>query len=673
MKLKYINLSVATALLAMGAVVGCTPDDPDMPSVSYQPADLVAGAAFSVTPDAQNGNIIHYKALVPTNVTPCWVLPNGASSQAREVTLERPFAGTDSLLFGVVTPGGPVYGEWYKYQVELNDFSMLSNPMWSYLAGGVGKTKRWVPVDKSYGVGQTAGPVTYCNPTDVMNDQTNKTDLALNAWTPNWDPGIQSWLIPLEDPYMESYMEFGLDAEKGCTYTVCRKSTDEEQAYTKTGTFSFNIDDEKHPLISFNGGTSLLHQSGFDKAGFPNWTTDLKIVTLTDYCLQVAIWRTADSGDGEWWLIWSFVPEDVRNGIVEIPVEELPIAAEDAKAIEDQNLLENLFTVVTDDATYKEASSVTYLFNEDQPYGFYWWNGASAAWEKEAADNYGQRAYYPEAHGATADFALILNSNGKFEEENSGLAGFYTIDGNTLNFFSDEALTSPAYLTFFTTDQSEFVTNYVEVVKADPNNNEFFFALPESQNAKGVTTKYCYANLAQKSIASAPTGPTVISVLDPEALLEVTWVENNSLRIPINHGGTKSICKDASKLKLKKGQTLKLTFKVEGIKWAEGAKPRCAFCANEFIGTWEPNCFAADYKWAADLNTDGSETTVILTNETDSKADLSGSNEYFDLSLQLSDMIDADAYANYADGGFDNMYQAARADATITVTSLTIE
>ena len=36
-------------------------------------------------------------------------------------------------------------------------------------------------------------------------------------------------------------------------------------------------------------------------------------------------------------------------------------------------------------------------------------------------------------------------------------------------------------------------------------------------------------------------------------------------------------------------------------------------------------------------------------------------------------MIDADAYANYADGGFDNMYQAARADATITVTSLTIE
>ena len=58
MKLKYINLSVATALLAMGAVVGCTPDDPDMPSVSYQPADLVAGAAFSATPEAQNDNII---------------------------------------------------------------------------------------------------------------------------------------------------------------------------------------------------------------------------------------------------------------------------------------------------------------------------------------------------------------------------------------------------------------------------------------------------------------------------------------------------------------------------------------------------------------------------------------------------------------------------------------
>lgn len=79
---------------------------------------------------------------------------------------------------------------------------MLEDPIWANLAGGVGKSRKWVPIDKNFGIGRCSGPVMYMSHTDVKNDGSNITDLMIGSanWAPNWDPGIQSWLIPADDP-----------------------------------------------------------------------------------------------------------------------------------------------------------------------------------------------------------------------------------------------------------------------------------------------------------------------------------------------------------------------------------------------------------------------------------------------------------------------------------------
>lgn len=85
----------------------------------------------------------------------------------------------------------------------------------------------------------------YMSHTDVKNDGSNITDLMIGSanWAPNWDPGIQSWLIPADDPYFQSYITFGLDAVKGCTVELHRVAA--SGTTDATGTFNLNVSDPK--------------------------------------------------------------------------------------------------------------------------------------------------------------------------------------------------------------------------------------------------------------------------------------------------------------------------------------------------------------------------------------------------------------------------------------------
>ena len=209
---KSIYLAVA-ALLMLGS---CTPDSHSLDSLSLQPSDLTHGSAFSVTVDAQN--TVTLKSLLDKSYNCYWIHPNGRA-QGPVATLQLPFAGKYDVTFGVDTRGGVVYGNPYQFEVTTNNMALLADPLYTYLTGGVGKSKKWVPVDKDYGVGQCTGPVMYCNPDDVLNDGSNSTDIGINNMKPNWDPGFQSWLIPADDPYMDSYMIFSLDDVNGCSIT----------------------------------------------------------------------------------------------------------------------------------------------------------------------------------------------------------------------------------------------------------------------------------------------------------------------------------------------------------------------------------------------------------------------------------------------------------------------
>lgn len=195
MKLKYLSIAISAALIGLSS---CQPDEYSLGGSQYTVDDLQQGLNYSVKPDAENPNIIHLSTSV-TGVTPVWILTDGSTSQKSSLDLNLPFAGEYSVTFGVSTSAGVIYGEPYKFTIVGNDFTMLSDDLWGYLAGGVGKTKTWVPVDKDYGVGSCTGPVMYCNPDDVLNDGSGSTNIGIDNFKPNWDPGFQDWLIPATD------------------------------------------------------------------------------------------------------------------------------------------------------------------------------------------------------------------------------------------------------------------------------------------------------------------------------------------------------------------------------------------------------------------------------------------------------------------------------------------
>ena len=301
---KSLYWSVAGAFL----LAACTPDDHSLSMPDLQPADLVQGKAYTVDVDAQN--TITLKSLLDKSYNCYWIHPNGRA-QGNVATLALPFAGTYEVTFGVDTRGGVVYGAPYQFQINTNNMSLLEDPLYTYLTGGVGQSKKWVPVDKDYGVGSCTGPVMYCNPDDVLNDGSASKDIGINHMNPNWDPGFQSWLIPQDSPYMKSSMTFTLDDKNGCTVSVYRAEEDK----TYNGKWNLLVEDKNHPTLSFTDAFAL-HNVGFDEV-CANYTTNIVITQLTPYLLQLATMRT--NSEGPWWIIWNYIAEDVQNGTVEIP------------------------------------------------------------------------------------------------------------------------------------------------------------------------------------------------------------------------------------------------------------------------------------------------------------------------------------------------------------------
>ena len=129
----FLSLAVAGGLTAF--FTACTPENHEMPAVTVTPAELVEGIAFSVTPDANDPNTIRLSSLMK-GVQACWETPSGLS-QSPEVTLELPFSGEYTIKFVVTTGAGLVWGEPYTFEVTQNNFEMLSDEIWTNLAGGV--------------------------------------------------------------------------------------------------------------------------------------------------------------------------------------------------------------------------------------------------------------------------------------------------------------------------------------------------------------------------------------------------------------------------------------------------------------------------------------------------------------------------------------------------------
>lgn len=296
---KLLNLFAVVIIMAL-TITGCNDDDVKLGTIDVSPDELVEGIAFSVTPDAQNPNIIYLESKMGSNYTPLWEHPQGRS-QEKKVTLKIPFDGTYSVTFGVMTRGGVVYGEPYSFKV--NDFcaDFVNDDLWTYLTGGVGESKTWIYNNGEYGM-EATGEVAYADPS---------TTVEWGNFSFNWDPG-KGWTGDAN--IWGSEMTFKLDG--GAFVNILNTYTDGEAAAQKTesGTFMLDVDAK---TLSFTDCT-LMHTVGWDHMTTTSgWSKGLKILTLTENFLQVAVLRDKDtSGEDPWWLVWNYVSKDWADNYV---------------------------------------------------------------------------------------------------------------------------------------------------------------------------------------------------------------------------------------------------------------------------------------------------------------------------------------------------------------------
>lgn len=612
MKIQYYIYSLIASVAMLFAA--CTPDDHSLGATTYTADDLVQGLAFTVTPDAQDPNTIHLQSLVK-GATPLWETPQGRS-QSASWEIQLPFAGEYEVTFGVMTQAGPVYGEPYKFTVVENNFNMLSDEIWSNLAGGVGKTRKWIPVDGNYGIGRCTGPVMYMNPDDVKNDGSGVTDLMIGSanWAPNWDPGFQDWLIPASDPYMQSYMTFGLDAAKGCTAEVFRN--DANGGTLMNGKFSLNVSDSKRPTITFDG-CYALHNTGFDDV-CANYTLNIKIIELTPYLLQLATMRT--NSEGAWWIVWNFISQEAHDDPSLIPSDDVSLIEPSAPQLpEIADLETKLFTTDINGVTYV-GNEMTFLINDEEPYDWKWWNGGSSAWESVVGGNYGL-SWAPATGSEIEDFELVLSKSGDtYKWDNGTGSGTFTIDGNVLKFVDGDG--NPAEVSFLTASNDqrtvEVKGSEFTILSCDAASS-LCMGVPASKDANGNTNTYLCVNLNYKEVGGGATGPTEIKV--DNSKLEVIFGDGNADRLRIqlyNSWGGKNECLDITKVKLKKNQTLTIQYKVlSGITWNEGAAPKTVILENHIGNAFEDDCYNLAHAVAFDT-TPGATQTVTLQNTTGS-------------------------------------------------------
>ena len=649
------------AAMVMFLVAACSPDDFSFGKKTYSPEDLVEGKAYTVTIE---GNVVKLESKI-SDCTPLWVTPNGRS-QEKSLSVELPFAGEYEVTFGVETPGGVVYGDPCKITLAQNDFSLLSDDKWFLLADkdyktgdelpsaetlAAGISKKWYPCDASYGIGQCSGPVMYISPYDpdgdgagyTAEDEANGTykDITFGTgnWKPNWDPGFQSWLIPDDDPYMDSYMTFSMDAKNGCVATMYRGESGKKGSSTgvnMVGKFNMNLTDKTKPLISFTD-CYAMHNTGFD-AVCANYTQDIQIVELTPYVLQMVTKRT--NSEGNWYICWNFVSEDVikTHGACIPKADQDLIQKVKPTLPKFENIHTDLFTTEINGDKYV-GNKMTFNLNSETPYDFLWWNGSpnATAWESVTGGKYNSTWAPALADKDIDNFELTIakKSSGGYTFECGDVDGDVEITDNTMTF-------SKAISVFAVTGDKrtiELKGKKFYILKNSADDQTLTIGVPETTDEDGNVNSYLVANLDYKKIATGPTGPTKVAI-DNSLIHEegYMWVENGCLRIGFHHYGEsgKGLFKDVKSVKLKKNQTITVTFKIKGgVTWSKA--PKCALIDNNIKTTWEPGCFDLDD--AVSVNTKGGETTVSLTNNTG--ATQTFTSTCLDLSIQM------DGYGDY--------------------------
>ena len=303
MKLYRKIYSVMAAVALSLGMVACSPENPGLGEMGLSKADLNEGNGFTITHDDANPNIVTLKSLLPSKYQVLWDEPQGRTIGA-EVTLKMPFAGTYACRMGAETPGGIIYGDSTTFTIDNFCADFVDNPLWTYLTGGVGKSKKWyLDVDSKSVCRYFIGPLYYYGTDDCWESVTDGQKITGDSW--NWAPdwaGNSSWMFPTTPNGFDfGYMEF--DLNKGANVTVY-------DAYNgKTSKGSFMLDTDKHTLTMTDA--LMLHDPDHD-ALVTKWGS-VKVLSLTEDHMQLGVVRDNSKNEGPCLFVYNFISEDYRD------------------------------------------------------------------------------------------------------------------------------------------------------------------------------------------------------------------------------------------------------------------------------------------------------------------------------------------------------------------------
>ncbi len=302
MKLYHKIYSVLAALTLFFGMVACSPDEHSLGDLGLTKADLNEGTGFDIIYDESNPNIVTLKSKLSSSYQVLWDEPQGRV-QGSEVTLKIPFAGTYACRMGVETRGGIVYGDSTTFTVNQFCADFVNDPLWTYVTGGVGNSKKWyLDVDSKAICRYFVGPLYFYGTDDCWESVTNGETVGGDSW--NWCAdfaGNSSWMFPSTPSGADfGYMEFDLD--NGANVTVY-------DAYNnKTSKGTFMLDTDNHTMKMSDA--QMLHDPDHD-ALVTNWA-NIKVLSLTEDHMQLGVVRD-NSSEGTCLLVYNFISEEYRD------------------------------------------------------------------------------------------------------------------------------------------------------------------------------------------------------------------------------------------------------------------------------------------------------------------------------------------------------------------------
>lgn len=651
MKFKYYSF-LASAVLMLAAA--CTPDDHDLSAPELTADDLVEGKAYKVEID-QATNKVTMTSLLGNKYVTSWIHPQGIEKK-NSTEARIPFAGDYEVKFGVMTRGGMVYGAPYKFSINTTNGDLLTDPLWTYLTGGADQSKTWV---MDHGQLDLGSFTFICAPMgwDKFTDGKEYTEADYPTYkedgvdSPNWSwgAGEPDWLFGGNSEIYAAMPELTFDLINGANLTV--------NGVTKP----FVMDPDRKTL-TMPAGVKWLAPDVAD-----NWLVDwvnLELVKLNEHVLGIkAIRNDGKGGNGDQRMVICYV-EKGWDGTWPSGGPSAELAPVQQPSYD--NLAESLFTIVGSDASYL-GTATTLLLNDETPYDYMWWNGAVkqdgapvGAWQW--IGNYGTPSApdYP----AIDDFALTLERNNgtykaSLETIDGASASAFTIEGNKLVFEKE--------ITLLSVDNISISGKEFTVMACDPDNEEIVLGVPAAKDETGAVNRYLCARLKIKPIGGGQTGPTVLAV--DNNYVKSYLESGDHYRIELynafyDEDGLYPI--DLTKLRFKKGQTIKIRFTLSGIDWKADSDPKVLLAHNFDKDldpfTWPSGGAGFDVPSAVSLNKNG-ETEISLTNTSDKTLKFERTS-CLTICIQQKGLVNSPVDA---DGNID------ASQVTASVTSLTIE